>query len=1436
VPSLSRVSHNLDQRWAINASHWVLATLLGMMRCSQQILENSAFQDSLPQTKDFVSNLLEMPDSQEPSSSLLNQPLHNLTVPPPPDTLRNQMPESNPLTTNEITGYFTESLSFRDQDEFFHCMLSYRVNSEGPWESQAKSGNDLARQIWQSCHALSKLPNRDAAEASDNAGNSNHQLLHAIDRFGKWPQVFPTKTSPVRMFLDKMNLCPGVDWEGSGNRESGGFLGALSSSLMLVPLLSSTPVRFTIQPAGEKGRFKFSFPVNISIPKEGESLEIFCDSSVNTAVAAQPEKELSFTCTEFRSDDVDGISFILKTTSSGQVVEETYVSSALFWAPKCILPSDGSGPRGSVSEMLTIMQKSEKLTFRVVERPSSEVAVLKVDELSDHVFFKNETILLHFPCGTPQSDGTPRFETHPLSIESIKVQGSTSAGIHSVITVKCDEYSNLLGAKEPCFLGMTMQKSEKLTFRVVERPSSEVAVLKVDELSDHVFFKNETILLHFPCGTPQSDGTPRFETHPLSIESIKVQGSTSAGIQSVITVKCDEYSNLLGAKEPCFLGMTVPDEQLDRKDNVLMEFMLARALHLAFQSDTNPHPCKLVMPVFVDDISVFFGVLQRLSTEVSIKTAMAVQLSLEKILRRKLSAAEEKEWIRVSVKNAVQFMTKFQGLELSNREHLLKSKQAKAELVCDRIVSTVGISVEKYCLEQYKSNNPVAHELLDFIKKENIGHITPSLVKSDVTSLKIFSQLSSKSIKIIAQDSRNVSKKPLVREIADIEIAVQAAKLSPYILPVSQRLANFQDAEASFMTIAYSTFAMEQVLLKPFFGKGIVGVGSFFFLILCAYQFYQGELIFAVVNLPRAVTLSSILFCIYALKNIQVGRMAMWFSFISQGIACIFAVVVVDKFENGTIVWNQSNHCSKNYESSKISTCNQYLYSYNFWQAVWYFIMSAFILWRQELCWRWWNAGCSVQTALNLAFQIILGSQSIYDYLGVIVFPLLLIGTELLKFYGTLQAIRLTKESKIKLSKVWSEIMKGEQTTPDDGKCGSLTELVKFVVEACDRSQFVLDSSKDLGKWKSDHVAVEPPLIHQPTSDFDELYGRAVMFNDVFQQWIKSFFTRKGDASRFLYINCEETKSYRFDFSVPTDYAKTWLPFTGEVDPGPVKRPHRSIAKVSAPAAAVLENDTVNALQVYRSYRGDVTLLTDIVRCAVQFATPNDLLNFVQNWLFLFGEPKRPAKKTTMKDLLAKHFREFKEVVNDFFHADTPSSNISTKHPANAVHPLNSVEQPPTGDVAAPLPSSADARQARTPGAPSRSEQGVDCDCDDCINSQRQHKIFEILRIRNRLDPALRDVPGGYRDFAVKIKIGFFRLDLIALLMTSMRALTRLQGPADTGCQHRTASAPNRGPPRQVSCCRNTAAAGEAERRWGNAREIRGHAQQAGKLNSTRRS
>jgi hypothetical protein len=125
----------------------------------------------------------------------------------------------------------------------------------------------------------------------------------------------------------------------------------------------------------------------------------------------------------------------------------------------------------------------------------------------------------------------------------------------------------------------------------------------------------------------------------------------------------------------------------------------------------------------------------------------------------------------------------------------------------------------------------------------------------------------------------------------------------------------------------------------------------------------------------------------------------------------------------------------------------------------------------------------------------------------------------------------------------------------------------------------------------------------------------------------------------------------------------------------------------------------INDRQVYRSYRGDVTLLTDIVRCAVQFETPADLLRFVKEWLFLYGKPQT---RDPPKSMISRWLEEFQEFILVFTNSPIPDKQTD-------------------------------------------------------LQNEHNGKIFEILRIRNRLDPELENVPGGYRDFSIKINIGFYR-------------------------------------------------------------------------------
>jgi hypothetical protein len=116
------------------------------------------------------------------------------------------------------------------------------------------------------------------------------------------------------------------------------------------------------------------------------------------------------------------------------------------------------------------------------------------------------------------------------------------------------------------------------------------------------------------------------------------------------------------------------------------------------------------------------------------------------------------------------------------------------------------------------------------------------------------------------------------------------------------------------------------------------------------------------------------------------------------------------------------------------------------------------------------------------------------------------------------------------------------------------------------------------------------------------------------------------------------------------------------------------------------------------------------------------MLDFVQKWLFIYGKPKGSDAK---RSLLVRWKEGFFQAFGSLFKSNHQAySAVSTSE--------NAASTVPPPHVSVPISSRHKAHGNPTP-------------------------IFEILRIRNRLHPALQDVPGGYRDFALKVKIGFFR-------------------------------------------------------------------------------
>jgi hypothetical protein len=138
--------------------------------------------------------------------------------------------------------------------------------------------------------------------------------------------------------------------------------------------------------------------------------------------------------------------------------------------------------------------------------------------------------------------------------------------------------------------------------------------------------------------------------------------------------------------------------------------------------------------------------------------------------------------------------------------------------------------------------------------------------------------------------------------------------------------------------------------------------------------------------------------------------------------------------------------------------------------------------------------------------------------------------------------------------------------------------------------------------------------------------------------------------------------------------------------------------------------------QVYRTYRGDVSLITDIVRCAVQFETSSEMRKFVSMWIEKYGQVREIEEKVGWLTSIQKDASECVRIFGEYFRKAADSETVE----------LVDAEENDSKDQHA--------------------SSGVE-----------EFKLFEICRIRNRLDPDLIDVPGGYRDLAFKWKMGFVR-------------------------------------------------------------------------------
>ena len=110
--------------------------------------------------------------------------------------------------------------------------------------------------------------------------------------------------------------------------------------------------------------------------------------------------------------------------------------------------------------------------------------------------------------------------------------------------------------------------------------------------------------------SPQLDRS-REERPPSELSRFKGADGNS---HSVIQVSSGDNLRLWEVRESAIRCKT---KAIDSKDNVLVEVMAASTLYITLAANADPHPCTVMLPLFVDDLSVIVGTSKRSSTKVS---------------------------------------------------------------------------------------------------------------------------------------------------------------------------------------------------------------------------------------------------------------------------------------------------------------------------------------------------------------------------------------------------------------------------------------------------------------------------------------------------------------------------------------------------------------------------------------------------------------------------------------------------------------------------------------------------------------------------------------------------------------------------------------------------------------------------------------------------
>jgi hypothetical protein len=270
------------------------------------------------------------------------------------------------------------------------------------------------------------------------------------------------------------------------------------------------------------------------------------------------------------------------------------------------------------------------------------------------------------------------------------------------------------------------------------------------------------------------------------------------------------------------VGQMIGLAHTDMQDNVLLELIVARELHLMSKTSSKTNdkkvlfPCSYILPLFRN--ADVWKAASSLPKTASALTNTKAKHAMEQMGVRYEDISPELRDGTLTVQAVWQFFTKFQGIKLYDRGEERFQVAAAANAIIGVIDEVRSIVAESKFHDLDMSSSQM-YELSGFMSQLNMSNYTPILASHHVSNVFQLAELRHSRADAIVQSIaeygvRASDKSTLPIELSKVGFAIQAAQSSPLAKPLNDRFRNFVDRDASFVTILSSSSLIEIVLSK----------------------------------------------------------------------------------------------------------------------------------------------------------------------------------------------------------------------------------------------------------------------------------------------------------------------------------------------------------------------------------------------------------------------------------------------------------------------------------------------------------------------------------------------------------------------------------------------------------------------------------------------